>query len=700
MNRLSLENSPYLLQHADNPVDWYPWGTEAIEKAHSEEKPIFLSIGYAACHWCHVMAHESFEDESTAAIMNKYFVNIKVDREERPDLDSIYMNAVVAMNGQGGWPMSVFLTPDGEPFYGGTYFPPIRRYNMPSFREILLTIERLWREDRDKLLESGSQITKHILQSQALIGDRQTLRNDTLDQATLRLAQSYDWNHGGWGSAPKFPQPMTIKYLLRRANQGDQLALDMAIHALKAMSIGGMYDVVGGGFARYSTDNDWLVPHFEKMLYDNALLAGCYLQAYLITGQDQFRLVCEATLDFIIREMTHVDAADGSLSGGFYSSLDADSEGEEGKYYLWTKTEIHEILAQIQSNDLGSGDDHREPGWIELISAAYEISETGNFEGKLILQRALDDEALSQHFGISTARIQELLARIHERMLSARERRTRPMTDDKVLVSWNGLATITFAEAARYLKRPDYLEVARRNLDFLLTELHPKERLLRSWRNGHAQYNAYLEDYAALILALISLYQSDPDTWWFSSAMQLTTDMLTHFRDSQVGFFDTRDDHDSLLYRPKDLQDNATPSGNALAAQALLLMSAYTGNGDWRDRAEAMLEAMQSTIVRYPTAFAEWLCALDIAMSELKEVAILGKPEETEALIDELWSRYRPDLIVAISNVPPDNNAAPLLHDRVLINNQATAYVCKGFVCKRPINSPDELSQLLSDQDA
>jgi uncharacterized protein YyaL (SSP411 family) len=410
-NRLANENSPYLLQHAQNPVDWYPWGEEALERARSEKKPIFLSIGYAACHWCHVMAHESFEDPDTAAIMNENFINIKVDREERPDLDSIYMNAVVAMTGQGGWPMSVFLTPDRQPFFGGTYFPPVRRYNMPAFREVPLSVKQAWQDDPVRLKGSAQEITDRLKQEQFAGSQPAAVQPELLDQAAFALGQTYDWKFGGWGLAPKFPQPMAIEFLLRRASRGDRFALDMATHALHSMALGGMYDVVGGGFARYSTDNYWRVPHFEKMLYDNGQLASVYLYAYLLTGDSCFRQVCEETLDFIVREMTHPQ-------GGFFSSLDADSEGEEGKYYLWTLEEIHQVL--------------KNPEDAEFFISAYNVTETGNFEGSIVLQRAVDDSVLADRFNLS---VEQIPQRLMGCTLSRSVRKSvYAGTDDKVLV--------------------------------------------------------------------------------------------------------------------------------------------------------------------------------------------------------------------------------------------------------------------------
>jgi uncharacterized protein len=679
-NKLIHENSPYLLQHIDNPVEWFPWGEEALEKARKEDKPIFLSIGYAACHWCHVMAHESFEDPDIAAIMNRYFVNIKVDREERPDLDSIYMNAVVAMTGHGGWPMSVFLSPDGKPFFGGTYYPPIRRYNMPSFREVLLSINKAWMENREEVLKSGNEIAKHI-QAETRLGERQAhLSEATITQALQNLLQTYDKQNGGWGRAPKFPQPMAIEFLLRQAVRGSDQALEIAAHALQAMAKGGMYDVVGGGFARYSTDDLWLVPHFEKMLYDNAQLAQVYLYGYLLTQDPVFKRVCEETLDFTIRELRHPQ-------GGFYSSLDADSEGEEGKFYVWTPSEIEQALSSKEE--------------VDFLTAAYGVSEAGNFEGSNVFQRVLSDEELAQQFKMPKEQVPERLGGIHKQLLQARAERVRPGTDDKVLVAWNGLMLIAFAEAARYLQRSDYLQVARENAEFLLSALHKDGRLLRSWRAGKARHNGYLEDYAALILGLIALYQSDSDARWYNEAAALAEEMTAHFRDPEGGFFDTRDDHEALLTRPKDLQDNATPSGNSLAAQALLQLAALSGRGEWRDLVEEMLRGTQQAAARYPTAFGRWLSAFDLALRPAYETVILGDPQQpqTQELTQVLWETYRPHLVAACSAFPPVPQSPALLQDRPLRDGQPTAYVCQQFVCKQPVTTADDLREQLKQID-
>jgi hypothetical protein len=676
-NHLINENSPYLLQHANNPVDWHPWGEEALAKAKAENKPIFLSIGYAACHWCHVMEHESFEDPETAALMNEHFVNIKVDREERPDIDTIYMQATVAMTGSGGWPMSVFLTPDLRPFYTGTYFPPTRRYNMPSFREVLLSIAKAWSEDRQEVDRVGEQILQHI-QPQLFPENKNGISAQALETAIKSLLDSYDWGYGGWGNAPKFPQPMTIEYLLCRAltasPQHEQI-LKASIHVLDAMARGGMYDVVGGGFSRYSVDNVWRTPHFEKMLYDNAQLALVYLHAFLVTGDTKYRQVCVETLDFISREMTHPD-------GGFYSSLDADSEGEEGKFYVWTQDEIQ--------NALGAD--------FDFFKTAYGITQQGNWEGKTILQRALDDSSLAARFKLDLGTLQQKLTECHIKLLSARNKRIRPGTDDKVLVMWNALALKAFAEAGRYLERKEYLDIAIRNARFLLSNLYTGDRLLRSWREGQAKHNAYLEDYAGLTLALLALYQSDPNPEWYSTALKLADEMVEHFSDPAGGFFDTRDDHETLLVRPKDIQDNATPSGNALATTALLELSAYGDRTEWRNLAEDMLASVSNALLRYPTVFAQWLCAADFAVGPTHEVAIIGElgNPKTQELLKTLWKDYRPRQVTAISAYPPKPGSPVLLNDRPQLNDQPTAYVCQGFVCLKPVNSPIEMEDQLA----
>lgn len=677
-NHLVSENSPYLLQHANNPVDWYPWGEEALNKAKLENKPIFLSIGYAACHWCHVMEHESFEDSDTATIMNDNFINIKVDREERPEIDSIYMQATVTMTGSGGWPMSVFLTPDLKPFYTGTYFPPVRRYNMPSFKEVLLNLARAWHEDTIEIERVGNQVLQHLQASSEISGNSYEMTTDGLTEAEKSLLEAYDWGYGGWGNAPKFPQPMSIEFLLRRSQlnspQREQL-IQASVHALDAMSRGGMYDVVGGGFSRYSVDNFWRTPHFEKMTYDNAQLALAYLHGYLVTGNADYRRICEETLDFVLRELTHSE-------GGFFSSLDADSEGEEGKFYVWTQEELEDTLGLD----------------FDFFKAAYGITPSGNWEGKTILQRAMDTSTLAVRFKMEREEITRKLSNCHQRLLGTRSSRVRPATDDKVLVMWNSLMLKAFAEAGRYLGRQDFTQVAIRNARFLLNNLFINDRLHRSWREGQTKHNAYLEDYAGLILALLALYQSNPNKEWYIWALKLADEMVEHFADPNGGFFDTRNDHETLLVRPKDIQDNATPSGNALAATALLELAAFGDRLHLRDLAENMLSSVYDVMLRYPTGFAQWLCAADFAVGPTHEIAIIGDTQhaDTKELLNTLWKSFRPRQVTAISNYPPESDTPALLKDRPLLNGLPTAYVCQGFVCLQPVNSPTEMEALIA----
>jgi len=678
-NHLMNENSPYLLQHAHNPVDWYPWGEEALTRARTENKPIFLSIGYAACHWCHVMAHESFEDDETAAFMNEHFVNIKVDREERPDLDAIYMQATVAMTGSGGWPMSVFLAADLKPFYAGTYFPPVQRYNMPAFKDVLAGITRAWKEEPDEISRVSDQISSHLQQS--LTGAQTsdtTFQQEHLNAVAKALGEAYDWGYGGWGAAPKFPQPMTIEFLLRRYAAGDEDALKPAIHVLKAMSRGGMYDVVGGGFSRYSVDNFWRVPHFEKMLYDNAQLVRVYLYAWQITKEPFFKQIVIETLDFVAREMTHP-------AGGFYSSLDADSEGEEGKFYVWTLEEIREVLKEDT----------------EFFEAAYGIMPRGNGEGITVLQRALDDSSLAVRFKLDPETVGAKLSDSHSRLLSARTSRVRPNTDDKILTAWNGLMLAGVAAAARVIDEPElqhkYHILAARNAEFLLDALRPDGKLKRSWRQGKITNEVFLEDYAALILGLIELYQTDFQDKWFAFAQELTAEMLDLFSDPNGGFFDTSKDSQGLLLRPKDLQDNATPSGNSLACEALLKLAAFTDIGKYRDLAEKSLGLAANQALRYPTSFARWLSAADFALGNVKQVAVLyvSNQDEVGELLQTIQSQYRPNTIIAASSYPPSISAPSLLIDRPLKDSKPTIYVCEGFVCKMPVTSTSELQAIL-----
>jgi uncharacterized protein YyaL (SSP411 family) len=694
-NRLASETSPYLLQHADNPVDWFPWGEEALAKAKAEDQPIFLSIGYSACHWCHVMAHESFGDEGVAAILNEHFVSIKVDREERPDLDRIYMSAVQAMTGSGGWPMSVFLTPDGQPFYGGTYFPPTPRDGMPSFSQVLAAVAEGWQNRRQELMESSQRVVAVIEQQNAIGQDvkREGVKSETVGSAFQNLLKRFDRVHGGWGDAPKFPHPMALEFLLRYHHvTGASQALQMVSQTLEAMARGGMYDQLGGGFHRYSVDDRWLVPHFEKMLYDNAQLARVYLHAWQVTGDPFYRTITGEILDYVVREMT--DGSTGLTTGpagGFYSTQDADSEGQEGKFFIWTPDEIRELLGQEA----------------DAFMAAYGVTEAGNFEGRNILELVGD---VDQRAELTGAR---------RKLFAARQRRVHPGRDEKVLTSWNGLMLATFAEAARALspslssgggswgeRAKIYRQVAERNADFLLRELCNAEgRLWHTWkacpeqgrRDGVARINGYLEDYAHFIEGLLEVYQTTFDPRWYQAARELAGVMITHFSAPDGGFFDTSDDHETLITRPRELQDNAVPSGNAMAAFVLLRLAGLAGEPRYAELAQRSLSQVQPLLARYPLGFAQWLIALDYALSHPREIAIVGDPEasDTRALLDVCTTGYRPHQIVALGAPDAELFTVPLLQARSQIEGHATAYVCVDFACRAPVTDPEALRALL-----
>lgn len=668
-NRLAQESSPYLQQHGSNPVDWFPWGAEALARALAEDKPIFLSIGYAACHWCHVMEHESFEDAATAEILNRNFVCIKVDREERSDLDSIYMQAVVAMTGHGGWPMSVWLNPQREPFYGGTYFPPERRHGMPGFKELLRNLAEAWQQRRGELQENARAMLEHLRSPAAAGGAAGALPDaGLLPQALQAVLQSFDWSNGGWGAAPKFPQPMTIEFLLRQhARSADPLALEMAERTLQAMAAGGMYDQLGGGFHRYAVDDHWLVPHFEKMLYDNAQLARVYLHAFQVTGKPLYKRIVEETCDYLLREMTEP-------GGGFYSAQDADSEGEEGRFFVWSVAEVQKIL-QVDA---------------PLFMEAFDVTAGGNFEGHSILHVQVPLALLAEKYKLAEAEVESRLARARMQLWAVRERRIKPLRDEKVLTAWNGLALAALAEAARVLERADYLLAAQRNAEFVLGTLHTANgRLLRTWRAGSpAKLNAYLEDYANYADGLLELYQATFEERWFVAARQLADAMLEHFADDSGGFFDTSADHEQLITRPKDLQDNAVPGGNGMAAGVLLRLAAYTADARYSSAAEQVLARVQASAARYPTAFAQTLQALDFYASAPAEVALVGPLQDSgmAELLAELREPYRPHQVLALLQ-PLAGSAIPLLHGRVQLGGQATAYVCRNFACQLPVTT-------------
>jgi uncharacterized protein len=661
-NRLAHETSPYLLQHAENPVDWYPWGPEALQKALDEDKPIFLSIGYSACHWCHVMAHESFEDERVAAILNEHFVPVKVDREERPDLDRIYMGAVQAMTGSGGWPMSVFIAPDGRPFYGGTYFPPTPRMGMPSFTQLLLAILNAWQTRRRDLVDVGMGVVAAIEAQSASSGEeaRRDLSRETLDAAFQKLRSSFDRAHGGWGTAPKFPQPMVLEFLLRYHHlTADAQVLEMVTQTLDAMARGGMYDQLGGGFHRYSVDDRWLVPHFEKMLYDNAQLARVYLHAWQVTGNPFYRTIVQETLDYVVREMTDPE-------GGFYSTQDADSEGQEGKFFVWSAGEIREVLgAEAQA-----------------FVAAYGVTEWGNFEGRNILEYVA---GLERRVALAGAR---------QRLFEARERRVHPGRDEKVLTSWNGLMLAAFAEAARALDRDDYMAIAERNADFVLRELRTGEgRLLRTWKDGEAKLNGYLEDYSYLIDGLLELYQTMFDAQWYQAAYDLALVMLEHFAADEGGFYDTSDDHEALIWRPQELQDNAVPSGNAMATVVLLKLAGLAVEPRLAEAAHEALLGVQALAGQYPLGFGQWLQAMAYTLSGPREVALVGDPSaaDTHALLAVLRDGYRPHQVVAVGDGGDGLAEVPILRYRTPVDGRAAAYVCVRMVCQPAVTEPEAL---------
>lgn len=618
-NRLVHETSPYLLQHAHNPVDWYPWGEEALEKARREDKAIFLSIGYSPCHWCHVMERESFEDEETAALMNQLFVNIKVDREERPDLDSIYMEAVQAMTNSGGWPMSVWLTPEGKPFHGGTYYPPEPRYGMPSFQQVLESVARAYENQRDDVAKQAQRLTDVIARTALLEASDQRLTIGILDEAVQTLRQYFDEYDGGFGQHPKFPQPMTLDFAMSQyARTQDPETLYIAELTLEKMALGGIYDQLGGGFHRYSVDAVWLVPHFEKMLYDNSQLLRSYLQAWQLTDKPLYRRIVNETIDYILREMW-------SPEGGFYSTQDADSEGEEGKFFVWSVDEIETILGAEKAR---------------IFCAYYGVSQRGNFEGHNILNVNMTVEDVARRFGIEEEVVIATIADGKTKLFNEREKRIKPGRDDKILTEWNGLMIHAMAECGAVLNRDDALHAARSAANFILSQMRqPIGLLYRSYKDGQARLNAYLEDYAALIRSLIALYEATFEPRWLDEAIRLAQLMIQQFGDDErTGFFQTGIEHEALVVRRKDFIDNAIPSGNSMAAEALLRLSVLTGNDTYRERAVGILCVMKDAMASQPTGFGRMLSALNTYLSPSQEVVIIGDPADakTEALLAEV----------------------------------------------------------------
>ena len=697
-NQLINETSPYLLQHAHNPVDWYAWGDEAFKKAKDEDKPVLVSIGYSACHWCHVMEHESFENEATAAIMNEHFISIKVDMEERPDVDQIYMMFVQLTTGRGGWPMNVFLTPDKLPFFGGTYFPPVNRYNMPSWQQILVSVADAYRNKRDELMTSVVDILGEMRRVGISEFSPAGLSTELLDSAFASFDRSFDATNGGFGGAPKFPPAMSLEFLLRYWKRtGNERALEIVKKTAQKMANGGIYDQLGGGFHRYSVDAVWLVPHFEKMLYDNAQLIRIYLHLYQITKDEFFRRTATETLEYVRREMF-------DPSGGFYSTQDADSEGVEGKFFVWTPTEVVEIL--------GEGDGG-------IFNFYYDVSEEGNFEEKNILNvknpvataPGSDTSEVAKALKISESDLTAILERGRKKLFTEREKRIKPFRDEKVLTAWNGLMLAAFAEASAVLDNKEYLEVAKQNADFILANLQKPvgmegrdiqlesatladPKLLRTWKDGRAKLNAYIEDYANLADGLVDLFQVSGEVRYLKEAKRLADLMITEFWDEENGgFFFTANDHEELIVRTKDFYDNATPSGNSIAADVLLKLAKLTSDEKYERFASTVLRLAAAQLKRHPQGFGRTLSAIEFFLGDSKEIVLMG--DEDGNLGREVWSEYRPGKVVVPANGSTESEMIPLLQGRAAIDGKTTAYVCENFACRMPVTTVEELKEQL-----
>jgi uncharacterized protein YyaL (SSP411 family) len=676
-NRLAGETSPYLLQHAENPVDWRPWGPEALAAARAENRPIFLSIGYSACHWCHVMEHESFEDPKVAALLNREFIAIKVDREERPELDQIYMEAVQALTGHGGWPLSVFLTPDLEPFFGGTYWPPSPRGGMPGFLQVLTAVADAWRNRYHEAVEQAKKLTAVLRESAQLDlkGGSDRLGDHLLEGAYAALTRAFDRQNGGFGAAPKSPHATELRLLLRRWRRtGNAPILEMVSLALDNMAAGGIFDHLGGGFHRYSTDAHWLVPHFEKMLYDNALIPSAYLEAYQATGRQDYVAVVRETLDYVLRDMTGPE-------GGFYSSEDADSEGEEGRFYLWDLEEIRSLLG---------------PDRADVFTCVYDVSKGGNFEGRNLLNRAKTFEECAAAYNRPLDQLHAELAEARCKLFGARARRVPPGKDDKVLVSWNGLLIDVLAQAGAVLGEPRYLDAAARAADFLLAHLRSERGdLLHSWRQGRPGTEALLDDHASLGNALVTLYETRFEERWIDEAVRLAEQTLSRFADREEGgFYTAPADHPSLLVRMKDMADSSLPSGGALAVMLLLRLSKLCGRDDFREAAEMGLRAAAPLMERYPFGMGQMLLALDAYLGPTPEVVILGSPDRaaTDEVLEAVHRRYLPSKVVAFRPTGDGNRSsalAGLFENKHPLPPGPTIYVCENFACLPPVTGKD-----------
>ena len=676
-NRLAAETSPYLLQHKDNPVDWYPWGDEALARARDEDKPLLVSIGYSACHWCHVMEHESFEDDETAAVMNRHYVCVKVDREERPDIDSLYMGAVQAMTGQGGWPLNVFLLPDGTPFYGGTYWPPADRQGMPAFHRVLEAVADTFETQRDDIEAQGEQVRAALRRASAVQLRPGQIEQRLVDEAVELLGQQLDGRNGGFGGAPKFPQASVLEFLLRAHRQtGSAAALRMATFTLDAMAVGGLYDVVGGGFHRYTVDAIWLVPHFEKMLYDNAQLARVYLDAYRLAHEPRYRAVVEETLDYVLREMT-------SPEGAFYSTQDADSEGVEGKFYVWDPAEVDAILGA-------------ETG--PIVRAYLGIEPGGNFEGESIPTRRRPADQVAADNGVAEDALLALVAEAKPKLLAARDARVWPGRDEKVITAWNGMMLRAFAEASRTLGRDDYRRAAIRNAEFLLSTLSADGDLLHTYKDGRAKIPGFLDDYAQTIDGLIALYEATLDLRWMREASRLAERMIALFSDDDgVALFDTSTAHETLIARPRDIQDGATASGTAVAVSVLLRLSRYLERPDWETRATALLESVNQAMANQPIGYGRHLANAVAYLSPAREVAIAAPPDDpaVDAFAAVVYDRFEPDALVGVASEEAAE-LIPWLADRPMRNGQPAAYLCERHTCLPPIETSDALRDLLA----
>ena len=655
-NALAQETSPYLRQHQDNPVDWLPWGEEALRRAREEDKPLLVSIGYAACHWCHVMERESFEDETTARVMNEHFVCVKVDREERPDLDALYIDAVQAMTRRSaGWPLNVFIAPDQTPFYGGTYFPPEPHQGLPSWQQVLTAVAEVWQRDREQIRAQGQQLAQRLQGVAALRPSEAELHPRVLDTVEVALTRTFDNQWGGWGGAPKFPPTATLEFLMRRGE------LRMTLFTLHAMRTGGVQDQVGGGFSRYAVDRTWTVPHFEKMLYDNAQLARAYLHGWQVSGDELLRRTCEETLEWMARELR-------APEGGFYSALDADSEGVEGRFYVWPYPELEAAL---------------EPGDLAAAIAWFGASEQGNFEGVNVLEGRGPEPPPEQR------------ERIRRTLFNAREQRVRPGLDDKRLTSWNALAIAAFAEAGAVLGKQEHLDVAIAAADFVLTRMRtPEGRLLRTFNEGEAKLNAYLEDHAFLLEALLVLYEATFEERWFAEARALGDRLIEQFEDKEHGgFFTTSDDHEKLVARRKDIDDTPIPSGGASSAFGLLRLAALTGEHEYRRAAEGQVRLTHELAERHPGGLGHLLQAIDFLVSPTREVALVG--DDVSELATVVRAKLRPNIVVA-GGAGGDGSAVPLLRGRTPVDGRPAAYVCEHFACQRPVTEPRALEELLA----